>query len=66
MVDTLALHDHMHLLRPIFADPLVLKVGVDLCCFLDHLQLSLLLDRPQLSRFIAYRIRTYIYIYIFL
>ncbi|KAL0022097.1 hypothetical protein WJX79_008401 [Trebouxia sp. C0005] len=26
LVDALALHDHMHLLRPIFADPSVLKV----------------------------------------
>ena len=26
VVDALALHDHMHLLRPILADPIVLKV----------------------------------------
>lgn len=25
-MDTIALHDHMHLLRPVFADPATLKV----------------------------------------
>ena len=31
LVDALALHDHMHLLRPIFADPSILKVGLSAC-----------------------------------
>lgn len=31
LVDALALHDHMHLLRPIFADTSVLKVRLDAC-----------------------------------
>ena len=29
LVDALALHDHMHLLRPIFADTSVLKVRLN-------------------------------------
>lgn len=33
LVDALALHDHMHLLRPILADPAVLKV-IPLYCML--------------------------------
>lgn len=32
VVDALALHDHMHLLRPLLADPTMLKVN--LCCML--------------------------------
>ena len=30
--DALALHDHLHLLRPILADPAVLKVTATLTC----------------------------------
>lgn len=32
LVDALALHDHMHLLRPIFADPSILKVRLLFAC----------------------------------
>ena len=33
MVDALALHDHMHLLRPLLADPAVLKVNPFAACY---------------------------------
>ena len=34
LIDALALHDHMHLLHEVLADPGVLKVRISLLCLL--------------------------------
>ena len=34
VVDALALHDHLHLLRPLLADPAVLKVDSFAACYI--------------------------------